>query len=125
MSYRSVENQFNVIMKSDLFRLNGPKIDLCKELQALVVEIQQTEDPDCGLWSIGEFLDCSLDSLIVGAYWALTDWQGGQGTPEYATLCKIGEIFSPGMSSLDEENTSECDAYQQVCDYFSKKYNKP
>lgn len=56
MSFQSVENQFNVIMQSDIFRLNGPKIDLCKELQALVVEIQQTEDPDCSLWSVGEGL---------------------------------------------------------------------
>lgn len=125
MSFQSVENQFNVIMQSDLFRLDGPKIDLCKELQALVVEIQQTEDPDCRLWSIGEFLECSLDNLIIGAYWALTEWHAGQYSPEYATLCKIGEIFSPGMSSLDLDNSGEAFAYEQVSDYFSQQLSKP
>lgn len=125
MSFQSVENQFNVIIQSGIFRLNGPKIDLCKELQALVVEIQQTEDPDCRLWSIGEFLECSLDSLIIGAYWALTEWHTGQYSPEYATFCKISEIFSPGRSFLDLDNSGEAFAYEQVSDHFSQQLSKP
>ena len=125
MSYQSTEKQFNVIMQSELFRLNGPRIDLCKELQSLVAEIQQTEDPDCLLWSIGEFLECSLDSLIVGAYWALCDWHSGQSSPEYATLSKLGQIFKPGMSSLDTDNSGEVCAYEQISEYFRKQSVKP
>jgi hypothetical protein len=89
------ETTFNAIMQSELFRRNGQKIDLCEELQTLCRAIKDEDETN---WSLGEFGECTLDSLLIGAYWALSEWHAGQSSPEYAALCAIGGIFSPGMS---------------------------
>ena len=35
---------------------------------------------------------------IVSAYYAYySDWHGGQASPEYDRLCRIGRYFKPGM----------------------------
>jgi hypothetical protein len=56
------------------------------------------------LWSIGECGSCSLPDLIEGAYWHYSEWCGGQWSPEYAAQCAIGRVFSPGMSSVENDN---------------------
>ena len=88
----TTKNAFNLIMQSELFRLNGLKIDLPAALIDLAHAITAEEETD---WSLGEFLECSLDSLIVGAYWSLTEWHGGQSSPEYAALCALGNNENP------------------------------
>ena len=115
------ENAFNTIMQSELFRLNGPKIDLPDALITLSRAITEEEETD---WSLGEFLECSLDSLIVGAYWSLTEWHGGQSSPEYAALCALGCIFSPGMSSPPEnyEDGPEWEAYEACNRWFESRH---
>lgn len=36
---------------------------------------------------------------IVTAYYCyLTEWHGGQGSPEYARLCRMRRYFRPGAS---------------------------
>lgn len=59
-------------------------------------------------WEIGE--DCSLDSLLVGAYWFCVDYHGGQWSDEYRLQCAIGNFFDPKCSSL-ELDSSEYDVY--------------
>jgi hypothetical protein len=87
------------------------------EVTDLLIElanaIHSFPDDSEGLWSIGECGDCTLDALLVGAYWHYTEWHGGQYSSGYAALCAIGEVFSPGMSSLDSDS-SEYFAYQQL-----------
>jgi hypothetical protein len=68
--------------------------------------IQET-DTDESTWCIGEcgYLG-GLDNLIVGAYWHYTEWHGGQTSKSYQALCALGGLFSPGRTSLDEEDPS-------------------
>ena len=117
------EQLFNSILQSSLFRLNGPDIDLCAVIIDLCDAINAEEETD---WFLGEFGDCTLDSFLVGAYWSLTEWHGGQYSPEYAALCAIGSIFSPGCTSppaSDEE--PERWPYVAVNNYFARKNERP
>lgn len=118
---KKLERVFNEIMSSDMFRLDGEAIDLPEKVIELVDEIKEDED-ECK-WYIGEGGECCLDDFIVGAYWAFTEWHGGQSSIEYQALSALGDIFSPGMSSLNEEG-SEYFAYEQCCEWFNNKYNK-
>ena len=56
------------------------------------------------IWSIGEFTEASLEYFIIGAYWHFTEWHDGQWSSGYAALSALGEVFSPGMSSLDDSS---------------------
>jgi hypothetical protein len=58
---------------------------------------------------------------LVGAYWALTEWHGGQWSVEYRALCTIGRIFKPGMTNGPEPDTGESVAYELIGAHFSKK----
>jgi hypothetical protein len=116
------EKAFDSIMESELFRLNGPAIDLCGSIIDLCNAIQAEKETN---WSLGEFGECSLDSFLVGAYWALTEWHGGQASDSYAALCAIGSIFSPGMSGPPTEEDSEWTAYEAVNDWFNSQSVKP
>ena len=102
------------ILASDIFRTDGPTIDLPAKLIELCDAIKAEDDTD---WSIGESTDASLDNLIVGAYWALSEWHGGQSSDTYAALCALGSIFSPGMTSLDEESP-EYIPYEMINAHF-------
>lgn len=120
-----LEKAFNAIMQSELFRLNGPAIDLPEALITLARAI--VEDDSENKWSLGECLECSLDSLVVGSYWALSEWHGGQNSDEYAALSRLGDIFSPGMSGPPEsaEDGSEWEAYVAVNNWFANKNGMP
>lgn len=117
----TTKHAFNIIMQSELFRRNGPKIDLPDALIDLAKAIKAEEETN---WSLGEFLECSLDSLIVGAYWSLTEWHSGQWSDEYAALCALGAIFSPGITSAPEssEDGPEWEAYDACNQWFQKRH---
>lgn len=108
---------FDAIMKSSLFKLDGPEIDLPKALIELGNAVKENET-DESLWSLGEFSECDVGSLISGAYWALTEWHGGQSSQSYAAMCALGRVFSPGHTSGPEPESSEEIAYQIVGDWF-------
>jgi len=64
-------------------------------------------DPDSDgyeIWDIGEFGACSLSEFIVGAYWHYSEWHAGQWSNGYAALSALGQVFSPGMSSSEDDN---------------------
>jgi hypothetical protein len=119
----TTENAFNLIMQSELFRLNGPKIDLPAALIDLAHAIKAEEETD---WSLGEFLECSLDSLIVGTYWSITEWHGGQFSPEYAALCALGSIYTPNMESAPEssEDGPAWEGYDACNRWFESRHAK-
>ena len=111
---------YNEIMASELFRLNGPTIDLPEKLLDLANAINAEEETD---WDMGEFTEAPLSDLIPGAYWSLTEWHAGQYSPEYAALCALGSIFSPGMSCAPEssEDDSCFDAYEACNRWFEER----
>lgn len=113
MKYPQIEIAFDTILQSAVFRTDGPKIDLIRALIHLAQAVRATETEE-DVWSIGEFTEASLDNLLVGAYWALSEWHAGQWSPSYAALCAIGDIFSPGMTSAPEEGEPEFTAYELV-----------
>ena len=118
-----IEQLFNSILQSSLFRLNGPEIDLCTVIIALCDALNAEEETD---WSLGECGDCTLDSFLVGAYWSLTEWHGGQSSPEYAALCAIGSIFSPGCTSPPaSDDEPERWPYVATNNYFARKNGRP
>ena len=117
------EHLFNSILQSSLFRLNGPDIDLCAVIIELCDAINAEDEPN---WSLGECDECTLDSFLVGAYWSLTEWHGGQWSGEYAAQCAIGSIFSPGHTSPPEnDEESEWRPYVAVNNYFARKNDRP
>jgi hypothetical protein len=114
---------FRTILESSLFRLNGPQIDLCTLILNLCHAIQEEEETD---WCMGEGGECTLDSFLIGAYWSLTEWHGGQSSDEYAALCAIGStFFSPGMTSAPTSDEPEYWPYVAVNNHFARLYNRP
>jgi len=55
------------------------------------------------IWNIGESGNCYLSDFIVGAYWHYTEWHAGQCSKGYAALSALGQVFSPGMSSVETD----------------------
>ena len=108
----STEKQFTVIAESSLFRLDGEKIDILDELQTLCECVTAEDETD---WCIGEFGEFTLDELIIGAYWALTECHAGQESQSYAVMCSIGQIYTPNMASGPEDESGEKTAYDLIC----------
>jgi hypothetical protein len=112
---------FGLILNSALFRLNGPAIDIPQACLALVSAIE-AEDPESDAWlSWGECHETSAPDFIVGAYWALSEWHGGQSSPEYAALCALGRIYRPGYESTPTEDDPAFAAYDAVCSAFQSR----
>ena len=121
--FASLETAFNAIALSSMFRLDGPTIDnLPAAFITLCAEIDHAEDDDGEIWTIGEFGEFSLDSLIVGAFWAFTECHGGQYSDTCKALSALGGIFNPGRTyppTSDEE--PEFYPYTQICEYLIKR----
>lgn len=100
---------YNRIITSDVFRTDGKPIDLPAALTELANAVHAC--PEDINWELGEHTEAPLDSLIVGAYWALTEWHAGQWSPEYAALCALGEVFQPGCTGAPSPEDSEWSAY--------------
>ena len=103
-------------IEASLFTIH-PKFDYARLTDAIGLAARivadypgETED-----WLyIGESGACSLDSLIVGAYWHFSQWHEGQSSPAYATLCSLGSVFSPGMTNGPEPQSSEFDVFKAL-----------
>ena len=77
------------------------------------------------LWNIGEFTEASLDSLIVGAYWHFSQWHEGQWSDSYRALCSLGTVFSPGMGSGPEPDSSEFDVFRELNNIAKRRNGLP
>ena len=112
-----IESAFNHIINSEVFRLNGHKINLPESIIALCDAINASET-DENIWTLGEFAECTLGDMIVAAHWAFSEWHAGQWSDSYRALCSTGSIFSPGMTSGPEPDSPEhyaYDAFGQWC----------
>ncbi len=128
--YERIEQQFNIIAKSGLYKINGEEMagaKLCEALIALCDAINETETDEFVWTTVGEHGEFSLDCLLVGAYWALSEWHGGQSSIEYAALCAIGSIYSPGCESApdteegNDDDTPEAYVYRTIGALFEKE----
>jgi len=111
---------FLEIMKSDLCYLAGPRIDLEQITLDLCAAINAEKETD---WHLGECETFSLSDYIIGAYWAFSQWHGGQTSQSYAALCALGSIFSPGMCDGPEPESSEQMAYEAIFTWFGEMYD--
>lgn len=113
-----IERAFHRIMRSSMWRTDGEAINLPAALIELGNAVADNET-DESTWSLGgESLNCDLGSLIVGAYWSCTGWHAGQSSDSYAALCALGRVFSPGMTSGPEPDSSEFIAYETCNEWF-------
>lgn len=112
---------YNAIMESEVFRLDGPDIDLPAALITLAKAVK-SEETDEFIWSgLGEHTEAPLGDLIAGAYWSLSEWHAGQSSTSYAALCALGAIFSPGCASGPEEESGEASAYEMCNQWFQEQ----
>jgi len=122
MKKESITAPYWEIMKSEVFRTDGKPIDLPDALARLGNAINETdtsgEEYDFIWDSLGEHTEAPLGDLIVGAYWSLSEWHGGQSSPEYAALCALGEVFKPGCTGPPSPEESEWTAYMLTCQHF-------
>jgi len=111
---------YNAIMRSDVFKLDGPSINLPRALALLGQVLHKYELPE-GIWEgLGEFSEACLGDLVIGAYWACSEWHGGQFSNSYAALCSLGQVFSPGMSGAPDSEESEFTAYELIGEWFKE-----
>jgi hypothetical protein len=120
-----IETAYNAIIQSEVFRTDGPSIDLPEALIALGNAVAENETDET-TWALGEYSEACLGDLIVGAYWILTEWHAGQSSPEYAALCALGRVFSPGMTGppdLDDPDNcgGEATAYELIGQWFQAR----
>jgi hypothetical protein len=112
---RNITRLFEIVNRS-LFRINST-LDYARTMQAIIELGELISDhpgDSLDLWSIGEFGETSLDSLIVGAFWFCSDYHGGQDSIEYKCLSVLGDIFAPGFADGPEPESSEADVYSQL-----------
>jgi|TARA_R110000803_G_scaffold60838_3_gene120352 hypothetical protein len=103
----NIKRMFKVIDNS-LFTINGTLsydrlTDSIIKLADMVDDYPMSDD-GYELWNIGEYGNCSLDNLIIGAYWHYTEYHSGQNSLGYAALSSLGQVFSPNMSMPENDN---------------------
>ena len=111
-----VKMQFEKILQSEIFCRNGAEIDFCESIVELCDAIVDESETD---WSIGEGEICDLSALLIGSYWALSEWHSGQTSDEYRALCAIGRIYSPNASGVEPESSEEI-AYDLLNKFFER-----
>ena len=107
------------MIESALFLIAGESTDYDETIALLesLAELVNAYDGDSGdLWAIGECSHCSVGNLLIGAYWFCGDYHDGQTSDEYRLSCRIGEFYSPGMSSGPEPDSMESSAYEALQD---------
>jgi len=116
----NIERYFRVIDNS-LFMTTG-NLDYDRITDAIIKlssAITEYDGDTESMWYIGEYGSCDLASLIVGAYWHYAEWHAGQWSKGYAALSAVGQVFDPGMSSVEYDNQ----AYLQLEDMAKYEAN--
>lgn len=125
MHINTLSAVYNNILQSELFRIDGKPINLAAHVLAIVQGIKDQPADDDAWMYIGEFSECSLSDFIVGAYWASQGWTDGSWQGEANNIYNaLSEVFKPGMSNLDCDNSGESIAYEVVDRYLEKLNNR-
>jgi hypothetical protein len=112
--YKNIERFFNVVDRS-LFTINT-NLSYERTLEAIerlcqeIIKADTSDDES--VWWIGEFKNCSLDNLIVGAYWYCADYNDEDHPLECRVYDILGDIYYPNMSHGPED--CELDAYNAL-----------
>ena len=114
---KQVTESFNRVYET-LFRTDGANLDyqdITRELTTLANAVHCLDNDD---WLyLGESTEICLPDLIIGAYWHFTEWHGGQWSDGYAALSALGQVFQPGMTSIESERaggSSAVEAYDAL-----------
>lgn len=118
--HRAIEA--NLFHRNPEPRLSYTRLTHAIDLLARLVSDCPKSDDGYEIWNIGEHSGCTVDCLIVGAYWHYTEWHSGQSSIEYRTLSNLGDVFSPGMTRGPEPDSSENDVYRAL-DSIARKAN--
>lgn len=96
-----------------LFRMDSTDTytDVVEDIGSLAISVKSDEDSD---WFLGESGACTLDQLLVGAFWFFTDYHGGMFSPEYRSLSRLSEIYNPGMTHGPEPESPEVSVYEAL-----------
>lgn len=115
-----INRVYNLIYKS-LFRIDG-ELDYNRVVDAfiLLAKLVAECESDDFLWSIGECNEAPLDAILVGGYWFFTDYHSGQWSQEYKALSMIGQIYTPGYSSLEDDSPEKA-VYEQLESLLKKR----
>jgi len=105
MNYTNIQKAFDLV-NTELFTIDASMsyygvLGLIDSLAQAVIDTETDEF----VWDIGEFQINSLDQVIIGAFWFLSEHHKGQDSREYQVLSTLGEIFSPGMSCEERNET--------------------
>jgi hypothetical protein len=84
---------------------------LTQAISLLVRLIDDYEGETNEIWAIGSYSACSIDSLIVAAYWHYSHWHEDQSSDSYRALSALGSVFNPGMTSEPSRGDNEYDCY--------------
>lgn len=111
------------IIERSLFTIDPPLgyKKTMKAIEILAKLVHEFEGENDRLWYIGESGSCTVDSLIVGAYWFFSEYYNGMWSDEYRTQCTLGTVFKPGMTSGPEPDSSEADVYAALEDISGYK----
>ena len=115
-SIKNITNLYNLIDLS--IGSNTPPLAsysrVTDAIIALANAVAEYEGDSEQVWYIGEHgYMGGLDNLIVGAYWHYSDYHTGQWSKGYAALSALGRVFTPNMSTLEEDG-AEYSSYQAL-----------
>ena len=111
----------------DLFQAEPSTLSLSlilSNLRHLAKACEAYEGDTLDWCCVGECDHASVDNVLVGAYWALSHWHGGQDSETYATLCTIGDVLHPGMTDGPEPESAEADVYEALDSIFTQVHGK-
>lgn len=120
---RTIEEIYEEIQKSEIFRIDVPRIHCLSTLIIELCDAINAFEGDTEEWCyLGESGDCCLSDFIAGAFWSFSEWHAGQNSVEYEALCALGSIFSPGCTSAPEsEEEPEWTAYNACNEWFQTR----
>ena len=112
------------VLERNVTQIN-PTLDYSRVVRALELlgqAVHNYSGDNDDMWYLN---DCSygVEAFIVGGYWHLTEWHGGQWSDSYRAMCSLGTVFNPGMTSGPEPESCEEDIYN-LLDQLAEEYNK-
>ena len=111
------------LAEKNLFLTTGT-LDYPRTLEVIArlseaVEAHDGESED--IWLI-EGMASSPDDVLIGAFWHLYEWSGGQASRSYEVSCIVGRIYSPGFTDGPEPDSCEEDVYSALADMAEEHY---
>ena len=112
MSISTIQRLLNILEKN-ITQIN-PTLDYNRVVRALELlgRAVKNYSGDNDDWIYLNEFTYGVDAFIVGGYWHLTEWHGGQASDTYRAMCSLYTVFSPGMTNGPEPESCEEDIYK-------------